>query len=301
MKALDLSGKVFGKLTAVEKLATKPIKWLCKCSCGNTSNVLVSNLTKKVNGTKSCGCAAESAIKIVVGESYNTDSSGIVKVVRRAEGDFVVVTFEDGTEVSATQGNLRAGKVRNPNLKVAFGIGYNGIGEYRQHGVRAHSFWYKMMQRAYCPAYKAAHPTYEDVTVSDEWHNYQNFAEWCSNRPQYSLPDINLDKDILVRGNKVYSPETCSLVPQHINKVLSQKSATRELPIGVVPEGMKYIARCMIEKENVYLGLFATAESAGRAYVKAKEKEVKRVAEEYKDILDTSVYEALMKYTLATN
>ena len=42
---IDLTGKVFGNLTVIKKIQNKPVKWLCKCSCGNTTIVLTANLT----------------------------------------------------------------------------------------------------------------------------------------------------------------------------------------------------------------------------------------------------------------
>ena len=57
---LDLSGKHFGKLTAIEYNFDKK-QWLCKCTCGNFCYVSQNNLCRKEKGTKSCGCISDLA------------------------------------------------------------------------------------------------------------------------------------------------------------------------------------------------------------------------------------------------
>lgn len=53
--ALDLTGKQYGRLTAVRRVNLKHgTGWECVCSCGNIKQVYTQNLR---NGkTKSCGC-----------------------------------------------------------------------------------------------------------------------------------------------------------------------------------------------------------------------------------------------------
>ena len=56
--ARDLTGQVFGKLTAIRRLDEWNIShrlWLCQCECGNQTKVPINFLTK--GHTKSCGCA----------------------------------------------------------------------------------------------------------------------------------------------------------------------------------------------------------------------------------------------------
>lgn len=56
---LKLAGKKFGKLTAIRqtgKVGSYRL-WLCKCDCGNTTEVKSSNLNS--GRTRSCGCLCD--------------------------------------------------------------------------------------------------------------------------------------------------------------------------------------------------------------------------------------------------
>ena len=50
----DLTGRQFGRLTVKELHGHKPVRWLCECSCGNTSIVEASHFWN--GNTQSCGC-----------------------------------------------------------------------------------------------------------------------------------------------------------------------------------------------------------------------------------------------------
>jgi len=57
--AVNLTGQVFGKLTALHRIPrgehkTHSAIWLCQCACGNTKEVAADNL--KLGRVKSCGC-----------------------------------------------------------------------------------------------------------------------------------------------------------------------------------------------------------------------------------------------------
>ena len=134
------------------------------------------------------------------------------------------------------------------------------------------------MQRAYCPEYKIQHPTYEDVVVCESWHNYQNFAEWITGQIGFGRMGYNLDKDRLVKGNKIYAPEFCVLIPQELNKLVAyQCSEGRSSPVGTSTRpdlNGQYMARLSKHgslQGEAYLGLIDTAELAFAAYKREKE------------------------------
>lgn len=63
MKSKDLTGGRFGYLVVESRDLTrgcKPLRWLCKCDCGNTSVVHGSSL--RTGNTRSCGCLYRRAI-----------------------------------------------------------------------------------------------------------------------------------------------------------------------------------------------------------------------------------------------
>ena len=156
-----------------------------------------------------------------------------------------------------------------------------------------------MHKRCYDPKYQEKHQTYKGCTVCQLWNNYQEFAKW-DNENYYEVGNeqMTLDKDILNKGNKVYSPDTCVYVPQFINTLFTKRDVERgECPIGVCKFRNKFQAR--LSKGNgkqIHLGTYSTPEEAFQVYKEAKEAYIKEVAEEYKGKIDHRAYEALMNY-----
>lgn len=130
--------------------------------------------------------------------------------------DFVMVRFSDGTLVKSTVSQICGGRVKNPMMPFVKGVGFVGQGIYsNKNSPDAHKKWTAMLERCYCPKYQLKKPTYIGCTVSDSWLNFQNFAKWFYRQPRKT--GWHLDKDILVKGNKVYSEEFCCIVPKEIN------------------------------------------------------------------------------------
>lgn len=160
-----------------------------------------------------------------------------------------------------------------------------------------------MLRRCYSDKYKKQFPTYKTCIACDEWLNFQNFAEWY-NQNFYTVKNENmhLDKDILVKGNKIYSPETCIFVPSRINKLFIKGDNFRgKYPIGVTYKSdiNKFIARCNTLDKRKNLGVFSTEEEAFNKYKTFKEKYIKQVADEYKDYIPDKLYKALYKYEVS--
>ena len=94
--------------------------------------------------------------------------------------------------------------------------------------------WNGMLRRCYSDALKKRCPTYRDCEVSDEFKSYEYFYEWCNKQIGFSNKDWHLDKDLLTKGNKVYSENTCVFIPKEINLMLIKSTASRgEHLIGV--------------------------------------------------------------------
>ena len=114
---------------------------------------------------------------------------------------------------------------------------------------------------------------------------------------------MDLDKDILVKGNKIYSPETCMFVPQNINKLFTKSNKIRgKYPIGVYfnKNANKFKAQCRIfyngKTQQESLGLYNTIEDAFNAYKQFKEANIKQMADEYKGKIPDKLYEAMYDY-----
>ena len=231
------------------------------------------------------------------GDRLTTNNSGDIIVVSILPRSKVLCRFEDGTEAVFSKGNVLSGSIGNPFKPVTFGVGYRGVGPFKQHKEKSYEYWSKMLQRSYCDEYKKIHPTYQGVKTWDEWHNYQVFAEWVTKRKQYPRFGFNLDKDLIIPGNKLYHPDNCSLVPQHINNLTVRKAArTQNLPQGVTKIDGKYVAKCRYLGVEHYLGYFETQEEASESYRVFKKQIIVDAANRYREDLDDFVYEALLNF-----
>ena len=159
-----------------------------------------------------------------------------------------------------------------------------------------------MLVRCYSDSSKKKRPTYEGCEVSDNFKSYEYFYEWCQNQISFDNEGWHLDKDLLVKGNKVYSETTCVFLPNEINSLLNKREASRgEYLIGVswYKRDMAFISRvCKNKGKSEYLGSFKTELEAFNAYKEAKETFVKEQAEKWKGKIDERAYEALINYTV---
>lgn len=232
-------------------------------------------------------------MKLEVGQRIQTNT-GEIEVIN-IDRQNITVRYDDGYEVVALKGNVIKGSVKNPFAKTVYGVGYCGIGKYKMHGQLAYSKWRGILHRCYDEQYAIDHPTYTDVYCCDEWHNYQNFAEWAHRQIGFAVRGFDLDKDVLVRGNKVYSPETCVFVPQELNKILGNTG--REKGISTRPDlNGKWIARHSTVDGEVYLGCYER-EVALQVYREYKLKYLKERAVFWKDRIDERAFEALMEFS----
>lgn len=207
---------------------------------------------------------------------------------------------EFGYEKIVPRGSARRG-VRNPFRRLAGGVGYVGVGNYTPTtNTRLYTLWNNVFTRCYDEAQLKKGITYIGCSVCDEWHNFQNFAEWCEQQPQYNIESSwSLDKDIIIKGNKVYSPETCCFVPTELNNLFTLRGNDRGVyPLGVYfnKKSENFVAQVNIDKKRTTLGRYASVEAAFAAYKVAKEKVIKDVANRYKDKLDPRTYEALINW-----
>lgn len=178
-----------------------------------------------------------------------------------------------------------------------------GIGKYPIfiNGVKSpqYSTWYGMLNRCYNENFHLKEPAYIGCIVCEEWHNFQNFAQWYDdNIYETEGKHAHLDKDILIKGNKIYSPETCCFVPQNINNLLTKSFNRRGLlPIGVTLQKGKHNASCRNGNGiRIHLGLYKTPELAFEAYKTYKENLIKELAEKYRELIPENVYNALINY-----
>lgn len=216
----------------------------------------------------------------------------------------VYFPHRDWTAKHVQYNNFKNKSIKCPYEPRLYNKGYVGEGKYktRENGksTDAYKSWKGMMQRCYDVNSLIKHPTYNDCTVCDEWLNFQNFAEWYE-KNYYEIPEekMALDKDILIKGNKIYSPSTCVFVPQDINSLFIKRDASRgNLPIGVSydSQSRKYITYCKKNNKNEFLGRYNTPEEAFMVYKIFKERHIKKVADTYQDLIPQSLYNAMYEY-----
>lgn len=162
-----------------------------------------------------------------------------------------------------------------------------------------YDIWIGMIARCYNKNRLKKNPSYNGCSVCEEWHHFSNFMKWLEDPNNGYNVGYHLDKDILVKGNKVYSPETCCFVPPYINTlIISNKARRGKYPIGVTSVKKGYIAQIHKNNELIKLGTFVNVYDAFLAYKYAKEVYIKEIAHEYygKGLITEKVYNALMRY-----
>lgn len=241
-----------------------------------------------------------------IGETVVTKNGRKLEIVAiRNYFDIDVLIDDKYLREHAIYGNFKSGNVRSPFQPLTCGVGYMGVGEYRskdENGniTQAYQKWNDMMKRCYRKKSLEKNPTYKIVEVCEEWHNFQNFARWFyENKINVKDEEIHIDKDIIDGESKIYSPETCCIVPKTINALFIRGRKVydnrNELPTGVVPHYTTYMAQVSIYGKRKR-GYFKTPEEAFQWYKVEKEKHIKEVTERYKDVLPQRTYDALMNY-----
>ena len=201
----------------------------------------------------------------------------------------------------ATYNNFKKGRVKCPYEPRVYGHGYIGEGKYKvkENGKKTDEYeiWYEMLRRCYDPKLHERYTTYEGCMVEDYLLNFQNMGEWIEeNYYEVQGEQMCLDKDILYKGNKIYSRDTCIFVPQKINKLFNKRDNSRgKNPIGVteLPSG-NYQAYCNNGYGKMdYLGTYSIKEGAFQVYKEYKEKIIKEIIDSYEGKIPEPFYSKL--------
>ena len=257
------------------------------------------------------------------GEIGVSNEGCVIKIVKYNDARDVIVEFQDEHKYRAhtSYQAFKKGRCKNPFYPSVCGHGYLGVDkngnvpktrEFKD-GKRVHTWeynkWNAMLQRCFDNKYKERNPTYEGVTCCNRWLCFANFLEDLEIlKQEYNWDDdikLNLDKDILHKGNKLYSLENCVLMPDYINNLFTKRDNDRgNCPIGVSynKRAKKYQARCNVNGKLISLEYYNTIEEAFNAYKQAKEQEIKRIAEECVSkgyiVKDSRLYNAMISYQI---
>lgn len=232
----------------------------------------------------------------LVGKKFKTNQGCELEVIEYISHKNITIKFSNGhIETGIQHSAIKNGNVKNRMFPSVCGIGYEGIGKYSS---KTHSLiydrWGSMLERCYDEKDLKRRPTYRSVEVCEKWANFQIFGEWFD---ENYIEGFVLDKDILSKNNKIYSPDKCCFVPQEINSLFTKNEARRgEYPIGIGKRCQKYKVRCRVNGESLYLGSYDTIEEAFQVYKTYKEAEIKRVADKWRGQITEQVYRALINY-----
>ena len=244
--------------------------------------------------------------KDCVGVVCKSKSSGDFKILKYNNNRNVEIQFlNTGYETVVRLGNIRSGYVKDPYVPSVYGVGITGTkypSKINGAQIKEYTLWNSMLKRCYSDSSKKEYPTYEGCEVSDKFKSYEYFYEWCINQIGFDNEGWHLDKDLLNKGNKVYSENTCVFIPSEINSLLVKREASRgEHFIGVCWNKTSKVFMAQVSKgkgKSERLGLFNTEIEAFNAYKQAKETFVKEQAEKWKGKIDERAYNALMNYTV---
>lgn len=185
----------------------------------------------------------------------------------------------------------------NSNKTLIYGVAVNDM--HNTKGTESYKTWFRMLTRCYNPISLGKEPAYIGCSVCDEWLLFSQFKKWFD---ENHLPGYDLDKDIIHKGNKEYSPQSCCFVPAKINNLIKLNKGLRGIyPLGVSKsrDGL-YRAQFAFDKKKIWLGDYSTAEEAFAVYKEKRESYVKEIAAKYYSDgkITKRVFDALMLWEI---
>ena len=185
--------------------------------------------------------------KDCVGKVCKSLNSGDFKILKYNDTTNVEIQFlKTGFETSARLDHVKSGKIKDRYVPSVYGVGIVG-NKYpiKVNGVQTKEYglWKSMLRRCYSDTFQKKNPTYIDCEVSDKFKSYEYFYEWCHKQVGFGVDGFEIDKDLLIKGNKVYSESTCVFLPQEINTLLIKCTASR---------GKHHIGVCWNKTKKVF-------------------------------------------------
>ena len=237
-----------------------------------------------------------------IGEEKYSKYGTLSKIIEQ-KSNYIVIEFQDEykTNLRTSYVNWKNNEFKNPYDKSVLNVACIGKVKGTENGKvkKSYKTWYSMINRCYNKDFHNIEKTYKDCSVCNEWLCYENFEKWY-NENYYEIDgeNMHLDKDIIIKGNKVYSPETCCFVPPRINKLFIKNDKIRgDLPIGVSHNRSRhnFLVQCCT-KTNRIKKYSKDKNEAFLFYKNIKEKYIKEVADEYKDKIPQKLYEAMYNW-----
>ena len=225
---------------------------------------------------------------MIVGSIYKSRNYGEMEVVEYYNSLKVKVRFlSTGYETITRKSHIQTGSVKDMMFPNVFERGYLGEGKHKAFAngkdTKVYKTWQGMFQRCYSEAYLSKKPSYRGCSVDPRWYNFQVFGDWFDEHFPKDGGNYQLDKDLIITGNKVYSPEACVFVSPALNAFLTDCARARggERVRGCHTKQGSYATMCMnpFTGEQEYLGTYETEEESHQTWRKKKHEHSKTYAE----------------------
>lgn len=237
------------------------------------------------------------------GNVFKTKNYGDVVVLDYYNARDVTIKFLNTGNVRKTgTSELKKGEIRDNEAFPVYIVGIMDVPNEARRNVpipKEYSVWNGVRHRCYNENIRHLTPSYQEAEMSENFKRYSYFKDWCHNQIGFDQDGWQLDKDILVKGNKLYSEATCCFVPPEINTLILKADRIRgKYPIGVYEDKQagKFKVRISVEGKQKHVGRYYCEKEAFYAYKVAKEQYIKEVANKWKGQIDPRVYESLMNY-----
>lgn len=222
-----------------------------------------------------------------VGDRFTSNSGSEFIVIEYKNANKVKIRFQSGYETVKSKDSILKGKVKDKLLASVYNVGFIGVGKFNYLSnfiVR----WHGMLTRCYGSS-RGKNP----AEVCAEWHNFQNFAGWCSEQEENNLyrEAWELDKDIFsIENNKIYSPSTCCFVPDEINFAFKEKNNKIE---GCYFSSKRNFWVAKFNRR--YIGQFETKEKATEAHALKRKEYIISLANKYRNEINCNIYNKIIE------
>lgn len=252
---IDLTGKKFGKLTVLKESENKingRVSWICKCSCGNDEQIIVSSNSLRTGNTKSCGCI------YVGGRKLNISGDRFGKLIAINESHmkngrtFWNCKCDCGNMTVVAVSKLTSGHTKSCGCLLG-----------RHHGLSKNPLyliWHGMHRR--CSKDTSRNYLKKGIKVCPEWKIPETFVKWAiTNGYKKGLQLDRIDND----GD--YHPSNCRFVTGRrngLNKTDLMANNTSGF-IGVRKVKEKFSSHVGYNGKTFHVGTFDTSVEAALA------------------------------------
>lgn len=189
-----------------------------------------------------------------IGTKFVTNEGEPVEIIDYVDKENVLIKFLNMPSFQSWSAmcNISSGQIKFPFKKTVYDRGFYGDGVYRAriNNIKTPQYvkWFSMFHRCYNDKYQKRQPTYVGCEVHPDFFNFQNFGKWYDRKIYKSEYALELDKDLLFYGNKIYSPQTCCFVPKEINSTINSKMSDKETMKYLYEKYKKHVPQYISER-----------------------------------------------------